>query len=364
MNWLNYLAEHLGNENEVRVYTMYAEQEIDQYESPIPFIQIIRYRNSGNANSLRRLWNYLGFYSFVTRKFGIWKPDRVMYYETVSALPAILYKRIFNRNSYLIIHYHEYTSIKEYQRGMMINRWGHLLEKKVYPFCHWISHTNEDRMQLFISDHQGVKISNKNILPNYPPKSWTSENRKDQHRPPVKFVYVGALSLDTMYIREFSEWVIKQNGQASLTIYSGNITADTKAYIQSLNTERIRFQGEVNYFTLPDILKQYDAGVILYKGHIPNYIYNAPNKLFEYWACGLDVWFPKNMLSILRYVSVGSYPKIVPVDFEYPDSYHLTDMTDRAGLVYKPSIYFCEEDFGKLLMQTMGSQRSDSGVSQ
>jgi hypothetical protein len=35
----------------------------------------------------------------------------------------------------------------------------------------------------------------------------------------------------------------------------------------------------------------------LYKGHIPNYIYNVPNKVYEYLACGLQVWYSKDLLT-------------------------------------------------------------------
>lgn len=50
----------------------------------------------------------------------------------------------------------------------------------------------------------------------------------------------------------------------------------------------------INYSDLPGVIRAYDVGVILYNGHIANYVFNAPNKLFEYLACGLDVWSPSN----------------------------------------------------------------------
>jgi hypothetical protein len=294
----------------------------------------------------------MSFYASVSRSLITWKPDAVMYYETLSALPAIVYKKMFKRDSRLIIHYHEYTSVEEYRHGMIVNRWLHKLERKAYPLCSWISHTNSDRMNLFVSDNKFLNIPNRHILPNYPPGKWKNETQKSSAELPLRFVYVGALSLDTMYVREFANWIVGQNGQATWDIYSGNITEDAKLFLKDMNTSLIRFQGNVNYFLLPEILVQYRIGIILYKGHIPNYIYNAPNKLFEYWACGLDVWFPKKMKGCFSLITKGTYPKIVPIDFEELGQIEPTEIANRSGFAYKPSVYYYEHEFNRLLEET------------
>lgn len=53
----------------------------------------------------------------------------------------------------------------------------------------------------------------------------------------------------------------------------------------------------IDYYELPKELIKYDIGLVLYKGHIPNYIYNVPNKVYEYLACGLQVWYSKDLLT-------------------------------------------------------------------
>ena len=63
-------------------------------------------------------------------------------------------------------------------------------------------------------------------------------------------------------------------------------------------SHNINFRGAISQSDFPLIISQYQIGLVLYKGHIPNYIYNAPNKLFEYLACGLDVWYPICMKGI------------------------------------------------------------------
>jgi hypothetical protein len=351
MNWLNYLASHARKESEVRVYTMEASGEFEKYKPPSSTINIIRLGNSKGKNPILRYWKYFGFYASVSRNLNSWKPDTVMYYETLSAYPAYIYRKLLANQCRLGIHYHEYTSIREYQKGMFINRLGHLLEKKLYPLANWISHSNEDRMRLFLADNKSTRISNTYILPNYPPQSWKVDKSEKTLSMPVKFVYVGALSLDTMYLKEFANWIIQQDGRATWDIYSDNITEDAKVFLKSLNPKLVRFQDRVNYFRLPGILRNYHTGVILYNGHIPNYIFNAPNKLFEYWACGLDVWFPEIMKSAMFYATRDSYPKVIPVNFERMTFYDLDVLTDRSELQYKPSGYYCEPEFEKLLNQ-------------
>ena len=44
-------------------------------------------------------------------------------------------------------------------------------------------------------------------------------------------------------------------------------------------------------------MADYHIGLTLYNGHIPNFVYNVPNKVFEYLACGLDVWYSKDLIS-------------------------------------------------------------------
>jgi hypothetical protein len=351
MNWLEYLAKNKDIGTEVRVYTLETPSGFHRYEPISPDIRIYRLGKPDGKRGFSRYGVYLRFYSSVIRKLSAWKANTVMYYETLSAFPAYFYKKFIHQKSRLFIHYHEYISRDEYRSGMLLNRWGHFLERKIYCRASWVSHTNADRMRLFKADNEEIPIPNTHILPNYPPGYWTSHTIKKLNSPVVKFVYIGALSLDTMYTKEFAEWIRKQNGSASWDIYSGNITADAKAYLQAFAGPDIRLHKGVNYFSLPQVLKAYDIGVILYKGHIPNYVYNAPNKLFEYGACGLDVWFPDKMSTSLAYVTTDNYPRVVALDFEKLDDVRLSELTDHSGLAYQSGNYFCEPEFDYLWKQ-------------
>jgi hypothetical protein len=350
MNLLNFLGGKMDQGMEIRVFTRKPPPGIAEYSSKTPGIRLVRYENRSGQPAFKRYRDYGKFYFSTTWKLAAWKPDTVLYYETLSSIPAIFYNKFFKRGARLLVHYHEYESPAEHKKQMKIGRWGHSLEKSMYPSYCWVSHTNEDRMRLFLDDNREIKIPNTHILPNYPPGNWQSTgNPRHQQGLPVKFVYIGSLSLDTMFAKEFAGWIQNQKGNASWDIYSHNREADLEEYFSSLGNKDIRFHGGVNYFSLPDILKDYDVGLILYKGHIPNYVYNTPNKLFEYFACGLDIWLPQGMISCLGLLTTNTYPKIIAVDFEKLEQEDLNAAIDHRGLMYKPSIYHAEERYDYFL---------------
>ena len=135
------------------------------------------------------------------------------------------------------------------------------------------------------------------------------------------------------------------------------MSPEAGTWLAALGNEWVRFREAVNYYSLPEILGGYDIGVILYNGHIPNYIYNAPNKLFEYLDCGLDVWFPGVMKGIYPYLTKGTYPKVLPLDPGDLSEWDLATAIDRDGLQYAPPAYYAENVFPELL-----SKIRESGV--
>ena len=358
MNLLNYLSEKKSEEIEVRVFTMKPGISKQLYHNS--GIKIFRRGNSKKQSFILRYCNYIFFYFSTIANLVSWKPNVILYYETLSVLPAFFYKKFVSKNCRLLIHYHEYTSAEEYKNGMMLSRWLHNLEKKIYRVANWVSQTNSDRMRFFLDENKKVPENSVHIMPNYPPLKWRSDNNNDLVSSPVKFVYVGALSLDTMYTKEFAEWIIEHKGKMTWDIYSANITDEALEYLSSLKTDHIKFLGGVNYFSLSATLRQYNIGVILYNGHIPNYVYNAPNKLFEYWACGLDVWFPKKMNSSLSFTTTDRFPKIMAVDFDNLEQINVEDAISHSGLNYKPSPYYCEQVFDVLFEQ--GIKNNDKQI--
>lgn len=348
MNWLNYLFTDKQSDLAARIFTFAPGNKFERYNNSSEYIKIYRI-SEVRGGSIHRLFQYLRFYLLTLIHLVIWRPSVVFYYETLSALPVLLYKWIFNRNASVFVHYHEYASPSEYKYGMVLSRWIHKCEQRSYHLFEWISHTNADRIKLFKEDNKKFSLPYIHTVPNYPPDSWKSDRAGTVNSDAIiKLVYVGALNMETMYVRELVDWVNNMEGTVTLDFYSTNYSHETIAYISSLLSPHISFHGGIEYYLLPDILKQYHVGVILYKGHIPNYVYNAPNKLFEYYACGLDVWFPDEMIGSKPYITNGTYPRISAVNFMKLQDMDVYALTSRLNLVYKDSDYYCNSVFYEL----------------
>jgi hypothetical protein len=253
-------------------------------------------------NSFYRYINYLKF-NFGSLLLLFWfRPKSVLFYETYSCFPVYLYKLIFKKVT-VFIHHHEYMSNQEKLTSSAYYRFLMKFEEKLFSKAIWLSQTNEDRKLLFLADHPLLNNNSIYVLPNYPPKEWSliAKNIRSQHtninNDFIKVVYVGSLCLETMYTKEFANWVIEKNGIVIWDIYCNNYSSEVLAYFKNLNSPFINLLEGKQYYSLPTILTQYHIGIVLYKGHIPNYVYNIPNKVFEYLSCGLEVWYPEVLKS-------------------------------------------------------------------
>jgi len=333
---------------ELDVYTTWCTAGISRFTPGDANIRIYRYgARKKTHNGLSRAWHYWRFYLLTLGRLFLTRPATVIYFESISAFPACIYKLFINRKARVFIHYHEYMTPQEYAGGMRLVKWFHRLEKKIYSRSSWISHTNNARMERFVHDMEGVVIPHRHILPNYPPKSWQTSPRTLSRRP-VRAVYVGSLSLDTMYTREFARWVISRQGEIIWDIYSLNTTPEVVEFINSLPGGLVNLYPGIDYDRLPQVLSNYDLGVILYTGHLPNWIDNAPNKLFEYLSAGLDVWVSAVMTGSLPYVTTTTYPRVLAVDFLRLDTMDLRQSTDREGLSCSQPAWNCEEVYRPL----------------
>lgn len=345
------LIRFLENEKddlEFIILTNFKKGEENKFTSNSKKIRIIRFAKTGNDMfSFFRYLNYLLFYSGSLFKLIWFRPNKILYYETLSSLPAFLYKRYFNTKVEILIHYHEYTSPEEYKKGMKLGRYFFKLERWLLPRSSWLSHTNDFRMERFIKDISPISIPATYILPNYPPRVWLSKSPKTMTFP-IRIVYAGALSLKTMYTLEFIDWVQSQNGKVIWDIYSTNIDREAVEYFRNFNSSWINVKKQVPYESLPSILSGYNVGVVLYKGMTFNYTFNMPNKLFEYLACGLDVWFPDKILGSLSLVSRNSYPRVLTFDFLKLKEINLEATIDRSECQPHSNHFFSENAFREL----------------
>jgi hypothetical protein len=314
INFIRFVQGQPDFKNDLQVISTHPGKETINF-SNVPVHRVVKW---GKRSRIQRLFFYASFNLRSLFLLIRHRPEKVLYYETLSAFGPWFYKKYINSKAELYIHYHEYISSKEYEQGMVMTRRLHEKEKQLYPVASWISHTNNDRMQLFLKDI-GSRYNYTYIMPNYPSASWKEKaaavERNKGGR--IAFVYVGALSLSTMHTREMAEFVARHQDECFWDIYSDNHNEEVIAFLKTLNAPNIHFKGAVAYDDLPLVLPKYDVGVILYNGNTPNYEYNAPNKFFEYYICGLNVWFGQGMKGMIPYIKADSKPVVELVNFDH-----------------------------------------------
>ncbi len=349
LNLLEYLDE--GRELEVSVYTTASvlKKNIYAYNN----ILVKRFRNIAQAgNIFIKICSYLSFYIGTFFRLIGKNPQVILYYETESSFPVYLYL-LFSRKK-LLIHYHEYNDPKWYSNTSKHIAWFRRLEEKfLYRKAIWISQTNETRLQLFLQDIKTYYNSAvHHTLPNYPPRRWITGIRepKNNHQL-IKLVYTGTLSFEGSYLDQVVKWVKQNQERISLTLYSYNISLDALRYLQNQVSDNITIRpGGINYHEMPVVLSQYDYGLIIYKTLSSNYLYNIPNKFFEYLACGLGVIFPTGMNLMKPFISQFPEGNIIQVDFDKLNQSTCETLSKyKSNATRVSSPFFCEEVFGPLI---------------
>ncbi len=355
MNLIEFIARQ-GDRNLVVLTTAHRDKAVHSFSVESERIIIKRLSKSDkDASPLFRYYQYLKFYSLCALELIALKPRKILYYETLSSFPAFLYWKHVNSNVKIFIHYHEYTSPAEQLSGMRLSRYFHQKEKEMYPTVEWLSHTNPERLRLFLED-EGLQLSEKFfVMPNYPGRNWFRGKRVGNRNLPKEIVYVGAVSRETMYFEEFVKWVMAHKGQFTFDIYSNNISKEDRDWLLSLIGTNVRLHPSLAYSELPDLLSRYDIGVILYKGHIPNYVHNAPNKLFEYLACGLDVWVPSTMTGCIPYHTDGTFPIVIPVDFTKLYFFNWQEALEKKQISNSRKEYFYEDVYPNITARLFSS---------
>lgn len=352
MNLINYFRENSPVEVNVISTRNNKAYDLKTFNPGCKNIKIKR-TAAINPGSFFRIFNYLYFYSYSLYLLSRHRPNSVLYFETISSWPALMYKKLRGEKVKLFVHYHEYSTPAEYNNNMKLVKWMHRIETQLYSWAYeWISHTNQMRMQMFKNDNYTKNIveSVLHIIPNYPSKSWFnfkeisySKNQK------IRLVYVGSLGYKNMYLQEVIDWLGCHQQEFSLDIFSYNINIQAKEALKNCTHQNIKYSGGCDYETLPKILKQYDVGLVIYKPFSENTIQAVSNKVFEYLACGLDVWFSEDMTYTFKYITKDTYPKVLPLNFKKLELFNYKSALSREGLIYKSSDYFYENVYDELV---------------
>lgn len=353
INFLDFLPSQVPVGTKIFVYTTanvkgrlpYQNRKVQIRRFPFP---------KEKEHVIFRLFKYF-FFNIGTLFRLLWnKPEAILYYESYSAWPVYWFIRLRGKNCKLLIHYHEYSSIEWYEKGMKTVKNYYEKEKSLlWKSADWISHTNKERISLFQKDYPFITSKVLQVVPNYPPKDWERYKVKtksaDKNVKPLRTVYVGSLSLSATYLKEYCEWVKSCYGQLTFTIYSYNLDKETITYLNNLNCPFIQFLNEgIDYKNIPKVINDYHVGIIFYKPYSDNVVHCAPNKFYEYFACGLDVWYPKDILGMKLYRSEVREQKVLEIDFQNLKKYEPTTLYERPGHGELKSAYFCEEVYEKL----------------
>lgn len=319
-------------------------------------IQISRTNYPGyQKNIILKFWSFFTYVFLPLWQIIVFKPHVLMYYEPHSALPAYLYKRFFNPRVKLFIHHHEYYAPEEFQDpAMRFVRFFHKLETTfLYKKAAWISQTNSHRLDFFSKDHPYVPKSILFSLANYPPLSWAkSLKKRSKIKGPIKLLYIGALSFENTYIREIVTFVRNNPNSIKLDIFSFNMHNDVLSWLQSESIENISLNAfGIPYDQIPKMASSYNVGLVLYKGHNINYQYNAPNKLFEYLVCGLDVWVPKELLGCKAYLNSQTRPFVLDVNYNNLSMANFNSIIEENSVGDNFIQYNAEDEAIKLLQQ-------------
>lgn len=285
-------------------------------------IDIHRIGKESSCKPLLRYLQYLKFNVSVFLELLKLNPSHILCYETLSVWPVFFFSLI-NRKVRVHIHYHEYTSLNEINNSSKYYKLLHLLEKKIWLKKNVsISHTNKDRKLLFLKDNPLLSEEKIKVFPNLPPKDWYKQSKKlrtvKKKSPNLKLVHVGAVGLESTFVIEVIEWVVAQEGRCHLDFYISNTTGSTEQYLKTISAKYpfVKIFDTIQYYDLPKILSIYDIGLVMYKGHIPNYVYNVPNKVFEYLICGLEVWFSHKLISTKTLVDQHGLTQCKEIDFQ------------------------------------------------
>jgi hypothetical protein len=315
-------------------------------------VSVRRYKLSQSKWSWIRLFYLFSFNIRVLANLFLMRPRKIIYFETYSCFPVYLYKKYFNRKLEVLIHFHECFSKEWYRRSMRVMPYYYEKERNfLYPGAIWISQTNRKRIELFKQDNDFIRDEVLHVLPNYPPKVWVGAKRqKKEVKIPVRTVYLGSLSLANTFLREYCEWVVRQKGRLKFDIYAYNVEQKTKEFLANLGSEWISFHSDgVEYARIPEVLKDYDVGVIFYKGLSPSVKYSAPNKLFEYLMCGLEVWFSKEVEGCHEFIHLESHPRVIMLDYLTLDDFDYASTVENHKLPERQLNYISEVTFQELM---------------
>lgn len=317
-NALSLLA--IRSDRRIRAWSSNNRRGLPPWQNPA--IEITRLPSANPEGILpMRVAGYLAWHLRAAAQIARWRADAIMSVEPHSALAAWIYFEIFRGKAELMVHHHEYYAPEDFRRpGMRVLKATSALEREnLFARARWISQTNPERMRLLREWNPRVREEIARVLPNYPPPEWIRRAQAFERTAApgrLRLVYVGSASFGDTFIREAALWAARHPESVSLHLIGNNVEPDVWSWLRSLDASNITFDSAgCDYNDLPDLLPGFDVGLVLYKGNTLNFIHNVPNKAIEYLACGLEVWYPREMSGMQRFHAEFPAERLRRVDF-------------------------------------------------
>jgi hypothetical protein len=251
--------------------------------------------------SFNFLFRYLTFLFYNGLSFFcllLFRPEIILVYETFSVFPAFIYSKVYKK-TIIHLHFHEYVSLSEKKSSSLYMKFLFYCEQCLLKVAS-CSHTNDDRKFLQLRDSPGINSSSVLVFPYFPPYYWWENYgiyKKKYESGCLKLLYIGSLDSETMYLEQILSLVKSHPFEVSLTLFCPSISATTKNILELYKSSNISLNEVLDYDILPSVLIQFDVGLVLYKGHIPNYVFNVPNKVYEYLSCGLHILVDRSLIT-------------------------------------------------------------------
>jgi hypothetical protein len=286
---MNFIFDAFEENSEIQILVFTTKNTTSYITPTFPNTKIYRF-GTIEKHLIKRYFSYISFNlsSFFILLFN--EVSHITVFESLSVFPLWLLSKLKSQMR-AHIHFHEYISDFEREKSSLYMKSLFMLENELL-LKYTCSHTNEDRKQLFLRDKLFLKEEQVQVRQYRPPNSWWNQygQFKQQNRDgKIRMVHLGACDNNTMYIKKVLDWVYRNQEILELAFISNQLDFETEKLIFSYSTSSIRVIKPIDYYDLPKELIKYDIGLVLYKGHVPNYIYNIPNKVYEYLSCGLKV---------------------------------------------------------------------------
>lgn len=284
--------------------------------------------------SIGKYLTYIMFNILSLIKLLIIKPNIILVYETLSILPAFWYS--YFGKCQVHIHYHELTSSEEINKSSSYYRYLVSKEKELLKLNNVsVSQTNSDRAKIWAKffDYNFKMV---HVFPNFPPIEWYKMSKSLREKSikktdgTVRLVHIGSLGLESIYLKEILEFVVESDSLYTIDFYTNTLTGDGIDLVRQYENKylNISIKNRIDYFDIPIVLANYDIGLCMYKGHIPNYIYNVPNKIVEYLICGLKVWYSNDLITTTTFVEQNKINGIKKIDFTCIDTSIKTNLSE------------------------------------